>query len=238
MIVNSGSKPASSSRLRADQQGADEEIVPGELVDHANAHSVLGLRAAEQVGDVELVLVGQRQQEIVLQRGRMPPGPSTCCLSHQISFSVWSSRTMNLSLAQRPVCLPVRTTSGPSLASRPSPRRTACSTSGAVVRFQKISAPVAMPWVKPATRHAVAHEISLSMSCGGGHAGLPPHLLSAYKPEKVARSKRDSITNRCRTSVALTCPAAHSPRSGVLEPSLLVQLLVYPGSASARSQGE
>src|SRR3569623_3034771 len=54
---------------------------------------------------------------------------------------------MNLSLAERPVCLPVRTTRGPSLARRPSPLRTASSTSCAVPRFQMISAGVLIPWL-------------------------------------------------------------------------------------------
>ena len=55
------------ARFGPHQQGADEEIVPGELVDHADPDAVLGLRAAVEVGDVELVLVGERQQEIVVQ---------------------------------------------------------------------------------------------------------------------------------------------------------------------------
>ena len=44
-------------RRRAHQQRADEQAVPGQLGDHAHVDAVFGLRAAEQVGDVELVLV-------------------------------------------------------------------------------------------------------------------------------------------------------------------------------------
>ena len=47
--------------------------------------------------------------------------------SHHTVFSVASSRTVNLSRAERPVCCPVSTTSAPPLATRPSPRRTASS---------------------------------------------------------------------------------------------------------------
>src|SRR3546814_19991289 len=43
-------------------------------------------------------------------------------LPHQMVLSVWASRTVNLSCADRPVCLPVSPTSGPSLANMPSPR--------------------------------------------------------------------------------------------------------------------
>ena len=46
--------------------------------------------------------------------------------------SLDGSATMNLSFGERPVCLPVRTTSGPSAAIRPSPERMASSYSSAV----------------------------------------------------------------------------------------------------------
>src|SRR3546814_9757009 len=62
-------------------------------------------------------------------------------LPHQMVLSVWASRTVNLSCADRPVCLPVSTTSGPSLANMPSPRFPASSTRGAVARFLCIAAP-------------------------------------------------------------------------------------------------
>src|SRR6516164_6858658 len=46
------------------------------------------------------------------------------------------SCTKNLSLGERPVCLPVFTTSGPWAAARPSCRRIASSNKGAVVRLR------------------------------------------------------------------------------------------------------
>src|SRR3546814_1675033 len=52
---------------------------------------------------------------------------------------------MNLSLAERPVCLPVATTSGPSLASLPSPLTRAASKSGAVPKFQCCTASLENP---------------------------------------------------------------------------------------------
>src|SRR3546814_5184048 len=66
-------------------------------------------------------------------------------LPHQTLFSVSASRTMNLSLAERPVCLPVATTSGPSLASLPSPLTRAASKSGAVPKFQCCTASLENP---------------------------------------------------------------------------------------------
>ncbi len=57
--------------LRADQKGADEEVVPGELVDHPDPDPVLGLRAAVEVGDEQGLLLSQRGHEIGLQGGEM-----------------------------------------------------------------------------------------------------------------------------------------------------------------------
>jgi hypothetical protein len=51
---------------------------------------------------------------------------------HQTFASLDGSRTMNLSFGERPVCVPVRTTSGPSAAMTPSPSRIAASYSSAV----------------------------------------------------------------------------------------------------------
>src|SRR4029079_940444 len=53
---------------------------------------------------------------------------------HQIRSWLLGSSTMNLSCGERPVCLPVRTTSGPSAATTPSPARMASSYSSAVER--------------------------------------------------------------------------------------------------------
>src|SRR2546428_9911489 len=60
---------------------------------------------------------------------------------HQTFALLDRSRTMNLSCGERPVCLPVRTTSGPSAAIIPSPALTACSYSSAVERFARIVRP-------------------------------------------------------------------------------------------------
>ena len=49
------------------QQSADEEVVPGELVDHPHLDAMLRLRSAIEVGDEQHVLVGQRQQEVVVK---------------------------------------------------------------------------------------------------------------------------------------------------------------------------
>src|SRR5947209_17822204 len=41
--------------------------MPGKLVDDANADAVLRLRSTEEIGDEELVFVGKREQEIVVE---------------------------------------------------------------------------------------------------------------------------------------------------------------------------
>src|SRR6478735_5310825 len=60
---------------------------------------------------------------------------------HQILSWLDGSSTMNLSSGDRPVCLPVRTTSGPSAAMRPSPWRMASSYSSAVDRLARTCRP-------------------------------------------------------------------------------------------------
>ncbi len=59
---------------RAHEQRADEQVVPGELVDHAHVDAVLGLRAAEQVGDVERVLGAECGEEVGLEVGEVLGG--------------------------------------------------------------------------------------------------------------------------------------------------------------------
>ncbi len=66
-----GIEPVEFIGSRPHQQRADELVVPGKFVDHAHLHAVLGLRSAEQVGDVERLPVPDRRQEILLQRGEM-----------------------------------------------------------------------------------------------------------------------------------------------------------------------
>ena len=73
-----GREPRQLVGFRPHQQGADEQVVPGEFVDHADLDAMLRLRPAEEIRDVELLLVGQRQQEIVLQRSNAS-GSSACC---------------------------------------------------------------------------------------------------------------------------------------------------------------
>src|SRR5688500_17978784 len=57
---------------------------------------------------------------------------------HQTLASLECSRTMNLSLGERPVWVPVFTTSGPSAAIMPSPSRTDASYRAAVDRLATI----------------------------------------------------------------------------------------------------
>ena len=60
-------EPGEFAVLGPDQQRADEKTVPGELVDHADADAVLGLRAAVQVLHEQVVLLGQGGHEVGLQ---------------------------------------------------------------------------------------------------------------------------------------------------------------------------
>ena len=58
-------------RARTHQQRADEQVMPGALVDDAHIDAMFGLRSAEQVGDIERVLLAQRLEEVRLQRREM-----------------------------------------------------------------------------------------------------------------------------------------------------------------------
>jgi len=53
---------------RADEQGADEQAVPGELVDDADPDAVLFLRSAVEILDEQGLLVAQCGEEIGLER--------------------------------------------------------------------------------------------------------------------------------------------------------------------------
>ena len=79
-------------RRRAYQQGADEQVVPGHLGDDAHVEAVFGLRAAEQVGDVEFVLPFEMRQEIGLQVGEVR-------LAHRLVDRAPVDRALGLGIA-------------------------------------------------------------------------------------------------------------------------------------------
>ena len=62
-----GVEPRQLIRLGPHQQGSDEQIVPGKLVDDPHPHPVLRLRSSIEISNVELLLVGKCQQEIIVQ---------------------------------------------------------------------------------------------------------------------------------------------------------------------------
>ena len=60
MIVIFGREAGQLVGFGPHQQRADEQVVPRELVDHAHADAMLGLRSAVEVGDEQLFLVAER----------------------------------------------------------------------------------------------------------------------------------------------------------------------------------
>ena len=60
--------------LGPDQHRADEQIVPGQLVDDAHIHAMFRLRTTEQILHKERVLLGERGNKVGLERGKMIRG--------------------------------------------------------------------------------------------------------------------------------------------------------------------
>ena len=55
----------------AHKERANEQIVPGEFIDDPYVDAVCGLRASKEIGDIELVLAGERLKEVSLEIGEM-----------------------------------------------------------------------------------------------------------------------------------------------------------------------
>ena len=55
----------------ANQQRAYKQVVPCQLVDHADIDPVAGLATAKQIRDIQRIPAAQRRNEIGLQRGKM-----------------------------------------------------------------------------------------------------------------------------------------------------------------------
>ena len=106
-MVKPGTKPASSAAVRAAQQVADEEAVPGELGDDADVQPVGGVGAGVEVLHEELAAA-----DVGAHVGEQPAkcsGAIGALFSHQTCGSTEGSRTTNLSLGLRPVWRPVET---------------------------------------------------------------------------------------------------------------------------------
>ncbi len=117
MIVKFGTKPASCSRGRPAEQVAGEDARPGRLgVDAQRSGGASGAAPMKQswayrslVGDV-VDEAGAEPVVVLLADRAVDRRPTRPCRGSS------GSSTMNLSSGERPVCLPVRTTSGPSAA--------------------------------------------------------------------------------------------------------------------------
>ena len=111
---------------------------------------------------------------------------------------------MNLSCGERPVCLPVRTTSGPSAAITPSPARTASSYSSAVERFART--------MRPMDAAPSARRVSSVAGTGGGLG----HRLDSS-------ARRRSLSDRPAARGSCSWRRGARPRGSRLPQSLLAR---------------
>jgi hypothetical protein len=139
MIVYSGTKPASSS-LGAHQQGADEQVVPGELVDHAHVDAVLGLRAAEQVRHIERSLSASAARKSSFSAAKCSGRHADVGLAPPHGAFGLVIADDELVLGRAAGVLAGGDHEGAILGQQAFAVRTACSTSGAVPRLAKIVA--------------------------------------------------------------------------------------------------
>jgi hypothetical protein len=102
MMVNSDSKVWPLAGFRTAQQVADEKRVPGVFGDHAHRQAMVKVRAAEQVLNEQFLAAiwDWKSSQIAVNCS----GVIEAFVSHQTVSSVVSSRTVNLSFADRPVC--------------------------------------------------------------------------------------------------------------------------------------
>src|SRR6476661_881221 len=106
---------------------------------------------------------------------------------HQTFASLEGSRTMNLSFGERPVWVPVLTTSGPSAAIIPSPSRTAASYKAAVDRLATIlpalmRVPARGARVLGGSVEGWTAVMTASVSCSGVPASVPGAVLRSDRP--------------------------------------------------------
>ena len=145
MIVYSGSKPASSSFEGRTSSVRMNRLCQASSLMTRTLTRCSGCEPPKRSATYSLSLPASAARKSSFNAAKCAGSMATFVLPHQILFSVSASRTINLSFAERPVCAPVLTTSGPFLASVPSPLAKAASTRGAVPRLAKMLAFVEIP---------------------------------------------------------------------------------------------
>ena len=131
----------------------------------------------------------------------MLPATSACCCPTRPSASVVASRTMNLSLGERPVCWPVSATSAPCAVSRASPRADRLLVESR--RAEDCSGPC--PMVVRPTGSIPQAGLRTADSCIGGSLRsslrhlVPDHLRTDLRRHRTVRNRkaeRYQIINR------------------------------------------
>ncbi len=194
------------------------------LID-AHPHPMLGLRTAVEVGDVELVLVGEREQEIVLQRGE-------CCRIHRLVAIVPPDRrprsarrlTVNLSLRAAAGVLAGADHQRPVLGEQAlaAPHRMLDQRRGRQIPEDLGLGGDALRFKTDAGTRSVTDEYPLFQMSKAAAAGVGPAAAS-YARAPIGTNRRAvktalALLRRCSRTIALTSPARRCQPRALLAP--------------------
>ena len=197
MIVYSGTKPANSCCVGRTSKVRIKRLCQANSLITRTLTRCSGCDPPNRSATYNLSLPPRAAIKSSFNAAKCAGSIPTLVLPHQMLFSVSTSRTIYLSFAERPVCKPVLTTNGPSLAIIPSLFASAASTSWAVPKLQCSSAPVPKPCCESAIFSGVdigcsgeSCESGAYVCTGEGAAGIRCVGQGQMRGGWIGREKR------------------------------------------------